>query len=88
MKGADSDVSMTAFCLIAIQESRAYCNDTVEVSMSPIYRVFYPPIFINSLMVYFLNTKKGGHTCINAHKEKSSKYQHLEMKEASSDVLG
>ncbi|KAE8300816.1 Complement C3 Complement C3 beta chain Complement C3 alpha chain [Larimichthys crocea] len=30
VKGADSDVSMTAFCLIAIQESRAYCNDTVE----------------------------------------------------------
>ncbi|KAG8015207.1 Complement C3 [Nibea albiflora] len=30
VKGMDSDVSMTAFCLIAIQESRAHCNATVE----------------------------------------------------------
>uniref|UniRef100_A0AAQ4RF49 Complement component c3a, duplicate 5 n=1 Tax=Gasterosteus aculeatus aculeatus TaxID=481459 RepID=A0AAQ4RF49_GASAC len=30
--GKDSDASMTAFCLIAMQESRALCDDTVNVS--------------------------------------------------------
>ncbi|XP_028435544.1 complement C3 [Perca flavescens] len=28
VRGADSDASMTAFCLIAMQESRTQCNDT------------------------------------------------------------
>uniref|UniRef100_A0A8D0AIM2 Complement C3-like n=1 Tax=Sander lucioperca TaxID=283035 RepID=A0A8D0AIM2_SANLU len=32
VRGADSDVSMTAFCLIAMQESRTQCNATVSVS--------------------------------------------------------
>lgn len=36
MKGKDSDVSMTAFCLIAMQESRSIC----DVSISPAYFVF------------------------------------------------
>uniref|UniRef100_A0A8D0AG67 Complement C3-like n=1 Tax=Sander lucioperca TaxID=283035 RepID=A0A8D0AG67_SANLU len=30
VRGADSDVSMTAFCLIAMQESRTQCNATVS----------------------------------------------------------
>ncbi|XP_035760088.1 venom factor-like [Neolamprologus brichardi] len=33
--GLESDASMTAFCLIAMQESRSICSDTVNVSISP-----------------------------------------------------
>lgn len=32
VRGTDSDVSMTAFCLIAMQESRRLCTATVAVS--------------------------------------------------------
>lgn len=36
VRGADSDVSMTAFCLIAMQESRQLCAATVGVRTCPI----------------------------------------------------
>uniref|UniRef100_A0A669CP00 Complement C3 n=1 Tax=Oreochromis niloticus TaxID=8128 RepID=A0A669CP00_ORENI len=32
--GSDSDASMTAFCLIAMQESRSICSDTVNVNLN------------------------------------------------------
>lgn len=35
VRGTDSDVSMTAFCLIALQESRRLCAATVGVSTCP-----------------------------------------------------
>ncbi|RVE75825.1 hypothetical protein OJAV_G00002690 [Oryzias javanicus] len=31
VRGSDSDASMTAFCLIAMQESRTLCTDTVKI---------------------------------------------------------
>nr|XP_040041543.1 complement C3-like [Gasterosteus aculeatus aculeatus] len=34
VRGKDSDASMTAFCLIAMQESRALCGDTVNTAGS------------------------------------------------------
>uniref|UniRef100_UPI0009B4E860 complement C3-like n=1 Tax=Monopterus albus TaxID=43700 RepID=UPI0009B4E860 len=36
VRGSDSDASMTAFCLITMQESRKICADTVNVSPSPL----------------------------------------------------
>ena len=33
MRGSDSDASMTAFSLIAIQEARPICEDVVSVSI-------------------------------------------------------
>lgn len=33
--GRDADASMTAFCLIALQESRSICHNTVSVSVCP-----------------------------------------------------
>ena len=41
VQGKDTDASMTAFCLIAMQESRTICNDTVNVSTSPPYSVLF-----------------------------------------------
>ncbi|XP_035861680.1 complement C3-like [Sander lucioperca] len=38
VRGADSDASMTAFCLIAMQESRTQCNATVSSLPGSIYK--------------------------------------------------
>ncbi len=43
--GIDSDVSMTAFCLIAMQESSTICADTVNVSNLPPNFSSPPPTF-------------------------------------------
>ena len=53
VRGTDSDASLTAFCLIAMQESRAICNSTVNVSTSPTYNVLFPPLFILYLISDF-----------------------------------
>lgn len=50
MRGTDSDASMTAFCLIAMQESRTMCAASVNVSILPPYIVFS-----FSLAFYFFN---------------------------------
>ena len=55
VEGRDSDASMTAFCLIAMQESLTLCNRSVDVSTSPPCIVFSFPLTLLSQSCVPLN---------------------------------
>jgi hypothetical protein len=53
VRGSDSDASMTAFSLIAIQEARPICEEMVNVSST--FFTFLPPyLFVLVLTSYLL----------------------------------
>lgn len=52
--GIDADVSMTAFCVIAMQESGPLCTASLTVSSSPFLLVFCFRLLGNGLFVCFV----------------------------------
>lgn len=53
MYGKDSDASITAFCLIAMQDSRTLCAASVDVSAGPHLSIEFSLLFTTFVTCFF-----------------------------------